>query len=73
MMQKRFPKPQGLYDPANEHDNCEIGFVANIKGQQTNIFSTWDLFGKDLKKLFAVIEPDMNDSASLDNVLEFLF
>ncbi|WP_244825477.1 glutamate synthase large subunit [Carboxylicivirga linearis] len=36
MMQKRFPKPQGLYNPANERDNCGIGFVANIKGQQTN-------------------------------------
>jgi glutamate synthase (NADPH) large chain len=36
MDQNRFPKPQGLYDPANEHDNCGIGFVANIKGQQTN-------------------------------------
>ncbi|MBS2097031.1 glutamate synthase large subunit [Carboxylicivirga linearis] len=35
-MQKRFPKPQGLYNPANERDNCGIGFVANIKGQQTN-------------------------------------
>jgi glutamate synthase (NADPH/NADH) large chain len=36
MVQNSFPKPQGLYDPANEHDNCGIGFVANIKGQQTN-------------------------------------
>ncbi len=35
-MQKRFPKAQGLYDPANEHDNCGIGFVANIKGQKTH-------------------------------------
>ncbi len=35
-MQKRFPKPQGLYDPANEHENCGIGFVANIKGAQTH-------------------------------------
>jgi glutamate synthase (NADPH/NADH) large chain len=35
-MQKRFPKPQGLYDPSNEHDNCGIGFVANIKGGKTN-------------------------------------
>lgn len=26
------PGPQGLYNPANEHDNCGIGFVANIKG-----------------------------------------
>ncbi len=35
-MQKRFPKAVGLYDPANEHDNCGIGFVANIKGQTSH-------------------------------------
>jgi glutamate synthase (NADPH/NADH) large chain len=26
------PPPQGLYDPANEHDACGVGFVANVKG-----------------------------------------
>ena len=26
------PSPQGLYNPANEHDACGIGFVVNIKG-----------------------------------------
>ncbi|MBN1187576.1 MAG: glutamate synthase large subunit [Bacteroidales bacterium] len=30
-------------------------------------------FGDDLQKLFPIIEPDMSDSASLDNALEFLF
>ncbi|MFW6352675.1 MAG: glutamate synthase subunit alpha, partial [Bacteroidota bacterium] len=35
-MQQRFSKVQGLYDPANEHDNCGIGFVAHIKGKQSN-------------------------------------
>ncbi len=35
-MQKRFPKAIGLYDPANEHENCGIGFVANIKGSQSH-------------------------------------
>src|SRR5579864_9010757 len=30
------PAPQGLYDPANEHDACGIGFVANIKGQKSH-------------------------------------
>ncbi len=30
------PKRQGLYDSANEHDACGIGFVANIKGQQSH-------------------------------------
>ena len=27
---------QGLYDPANEHDACGVGFVAHIKGQKTH-------------------------------------
>jgi len=31
-----------------------------------------ELFEDDLKKLFPVIEPDRSDSASFDNVLEFL-
>jgi len=35
-MQIRIPKAQGLYDPANEHDNCGIGFVAHIKGQKSH-------------------------------------
>ena len=31
-----YPKAQGLYDPANEHDNCGIGFVAHIKGEKSH-------------------------------------
>ena len=30
------PDKQGLYDPANEHDACGVGFVANIKGEKSN-------------------------------------
>lgn len=30
------PSPQGLYDPANEHDACGVGFVAHIKGRKTH-------------------------------------
>src|ERR1700732_4417657 len=30
------PEAQGLYNPANEHDACGIGFVANIKGQKSH-------------------------------------
>jgi glutamate synthase (NADPH/NADH) large chain len=30
------PEKQGLYDPANEHDACGIGFVANIKGKKNH-------------------------------------
>src|SRR5690349_9249952 len=32
----RAPEKQGLYDPRNERDACGMGFVANIKGDQTN-------------------------------------
>ncbi|MFV0593637.1 MAG: glutamate synthase large subunit [Draconibacterium sp.] len=35
-MQKRRPVAQGLYSPANEHDNCGIGFVAHIKGKPSH-------------------------------------
>jgi glutamate synthase (NADPH/NADH) large chain len=27
---------QGLYDPANEHDACGVGFVANIAGEKSH-------------------------------------
>jgi glutamate synthase domain-containing protein 2/glutamate synthase domain-containing protein 1/glutamate synthase domain-containing protein 3 len=30
------PPAQGLYDPANEHDNCGVGFIANIKGKKSH-------------------------------------
>ncbi|MCL4758691.1 MAG: glutamate synthase subunit alpha [Rhodocyclaceae bacterium] len=30
------PQKQGLYDPANEHDACGVGFVAHIKGQRSH-------------------------------------
>ena len=30
------PQAQGLYDPKNEHDNCGIGFIANIKNRKSH-------------------------------------
>ena len=30
------PARQGLYDPANEHDACGVGFVANFKGRKSH-------------------------------------
>jgi glutamate synthase (ferredoxin) len=30
------PQAQGLYDPAQEHDSCGIGFVVNIKGRKSH-------------------------------------
>ncbi|HWU84634.1 MAG TPA: glutamate synthase-related protein, partial [Rhodocyclaceae bacterium] len=30
------PQQQGLYDPANEHDACGVGFVAHIKNKKSH-------------------------------------
>ncbi|MBF6568582.1 MAG: glutamate synthase large subunit [Candidatus Binataceae bacterium] len=30
------PAPQGLYDPAHEHDSCGVGFVVNIGGERSH-------------------------------------
>src|SRR5690554_1827401 len=32
----RKPEERGLYNPANEHDSCGIGFVAHIKGHASH-------------------------------------
>ena len=36
MAQTGLPPKQGLYDPANEHDSCGFGFVADIKGRASH-------------------------------------
>jgi glutamate synthase (NADPH/NADH) large chain len=36
MAHPNFPVKQGLYDPANEHDACGVGFIANIKGARSH-------------------------------------
>ena len=30
------PEPQGLYTPENEHENCGVGFLANIKNRKSH-------------------------------------
>jgi glutamate synthase (NADPH/NADH) large chain len=35
-MSTKLPERQGLYDPANEHDACGVGFVAHIRGQRSH-------------------------------------
>ena len=36
MKYTRFPKKQGLYDPAYEHDACGVGFVCDIAGSKSH-------------------------------------
>jgi len=33
---QRLPEKQGLYDPNNEHDNCGLGFIADIKNRKSH-------------------------------------
>ena len=37
------PVRQGLYDPANEHDACGLGFIAHIKGDKSHAIVTQGL------------------------------
>jgi glutamate synthase domain-containing protein 2/glutamate synthase domain-containing protein 1/glutamate synthase domain-containing protein 3 len=43
---RSIPPPQGLYDPAHEHDACGVGFVVNIKGVRSH-----DILQKGLQVL----------------------
>lgn len=36
MNNQSLPKKQGLYDPANEHDACGVGFITHIKGKKSH-------------------------------------
>jgi glutamate synthase (NADPH/NADH) large chain len=61
------PERQGLYDPANEHDACGIGFVANIKGERSH-----SIVEKGIEVLInlthrgaAGCDPDTGDGAGL--------
>src|SRR5690242_10724384 len=36
MNDSAMPAAQGLYDPANEHDSCGVGFIADLKGRKSH-------------------------------------
>ena len=61
------PAPQGLYDPANEHDACGVAFVVDIAGRVTH-----DLVEQGLTALRNLehrgasgSEPDSGDGAGI--------
>ena len=61
------PERQGLYNPANEHDACGVGFVAHIKGQKSHsIIEQGLLILKNLDHRGAVgADPLMGDGAGI--------
>jgi glutamate synthase domain-containing protein 2/glutamate synthase domain-containing protein 1/glutamate synthase domain-containing protein 3 len=59
--------PQGLYHPAQEHDACGVGFVANIRGEKSH-----DVIHKGIQVLVNLehrgacgCDPDTGDGAGL--------
>ena len=66
-MDSAVPERQGLYDPANEHDACGVGFVAHIKGQKSHsIIEQGLLILKNLDHRGAVgADPLMGDGAGI--------
>jgi glutamate synthase domain-containing protein 2/glutamate synthase domain-containing protein 1/glutamate synthase domain-containing protein 3 len=62
-----FPPPQGLYDPAYEHDACGMGFVAHVKGQKSH-----DIVRKGIHVLISLThrgacgcDPETGDGAGI--------
>ena len=67
MIDSAVPERQGLYDPANEHDACGVGFVAHIKGKKSHsIIQQGLLILKNLDHRGAVgADPLMGDGAGI--------
>ena len=67
LMPNGLPEAQGLYSPANEHDACGIGFIANIKGVKSH-----DIIEKGIQILINLThrgacgcDPETGDGAGL--------
>ncbi|GAB2656216.1 glutamate synthase large subunit [Gordonia jinhuaensis] len=63
----RYPDPVGLYNPANEHDNCGVAFVVDMHGRRTR-----DIVDKAITALLnlehrgaAGAEPNTGDGAGI--------
>ena len=67
MIDSAIPERQGLYDPANEHDACGVGFVAQIRGKKSrSIIEQGLLILKNLDHRGAVgADPLMGDGAGI--------
>ena len=66
-LQSNYPAPQGLYDPANEHDACGVAMVATL-----NKVATHEIVAKALTALRNLehrgasgAEPDSGDGAGI--------
>jgi len=56
---------------------CHNGEINTLRGNVNWMYARQsilksDLFGEDMKRLFPIVQPNVSDSASLDNVVELL-
>ncbi|MGD9611484.1 MAG: glutamate synthase large subunit [Kiritimatiellia bacterium] len=60
-------KPQGLYDPRNEHDACGVGFVLNLDGRAEHriVEKGIEVLEKLLHRGATGADPDTGDGAGL--------
>ncbi len=61
------PPPQGLYDPAFEHDSCGVGFIAHIKGKASNpiVLRALEMLENMNHRGACGCEPDSGDGAGI--------
>src|SRR5437588_3453441 len=66
-IKRGIPAAQGLYDPAQEHDACGIGFVASIRGHKSH-----DIISKGIQVLLNLAhvgacgsDPETGDGAGV--------
>ncbi|HNQ04752.1 MAG TPA: glutamate synthase-related protein [Thiobacillaceae bacterium] len=61
------PRPQGLYEPAHEHDACGVGFIAHIRNQPSHAIVAQGLrILKNLEHRGATgYDPQLGDGAGI--------
>ena len=60
-------EPQGLYDPAHEHDACGVGFVVHVKGQKSHaiVRKALQVLNNLLHRGACGCEPNTGDGAGI--------
>src|SRR5215213_3853786 len=62
-----YPPPQGLYDPAFEHDACGVGFLCHMKGKESNriVDQALEMLERMNHRGACGCEPDSGDGAGI--------
>lgn len=69
------PEAQGLYDPANEKDNCGVGFIAHLRGQPSHaiVADALEMLSRMDHRGACGCEPNSGDGAGIMTALPHPF